>query len=242
MLYPLVRLAVALAAIIAVFAQFERSLSRALVSPTPYGSHIPTMVTNFFSFFTIQSNLATAVVLAIAAVWGIRHRRGSAPEPRSLAIALTCVATYMVVTGIVYNLLLRGIVQEPGSTVGWSNEILHVGVPVFMLIDALVGYRRRSLAWSTAWVVAIYPVAWAGYTLLRAPFITNPGTGAPYWYPYPFLDPNAVAGGYLGVAGYVLGIAATILVGAVGIVAIGRRRGARMPERGRPSGSGIRAR
>jgi hypothetical protein len=228
MLYPIVRLLVAAAALAAVFAQFERSLSLALVSPTPFGSHIPTMVTNFFSFFTIQSNLATAVVLAIAAIWALRRRYDTAREPWGIALALTCVTTYMVVTGIVYNTLLRGIEQAPGAVVGWSNEILHVWVPVFLLVDALIGYRRRALPWRAALIVAIYPIAWALYTLVRAPYITNPGTGVPYWYPYPFLDPNVVAGGYLGVAGYVVGIAVAIVTVAFGVVAIGRWRGARV--------------
>jgi len=226
MFYPVVRIIVALAGVAAVFAQFERSFSLALVSTTPYGSDLPTMVANFFSFFTIQSNLATAVTLAVGAVWAIRHRHDRLQEPRWFAVLLTCVATYMIVTGVVYNLLLRGIEQAPGAVVGWSNEILHVWIPVFMLVDALVGYRRRALDWSTAGIVAIYPVAWALYTLARAPFITNPGTGVPYWYPYPFLDPNAVAGGYLGVTGYVVGIAVGIIVVATGVIAIGRWRAA----------------
>ena len=39
-----------------------------------------------------------------------------------------------------------------------------------------------------------------------------------------FLDPHLVAGGYLGVAGYIVGIAVVITAVAAGVVRIGRRR------------------
>ena len=68
------------------------------------------------------------------------------------------------------------------------------------------------------WIVVIYPIAWAVYTLIRAPFIVAPATGNAYWYPYPFLDPHLVAGGYLGVTGYIVGIAIAIV--GVGLLVI----------------------
>ena len=57
--------------------------------------------------------------------------------------------------------------------------------------------------------------------------VTSPGSGDPYWYPYPFLDPNNPAlqpPGYAGVAVYVLGIAVGIVVVGVLVVWIGRWR------------------
>ena len=45
----------------------------------------------------------------------------------------------MVVTGVVYNLLLRGIVLDQGTTVPWSNEVMHLVGPAFMLLDARGG-------------------------------------------------------------------------------------------------------
>src|SRR5690606_16495561 len=143
-----------------------------------------------------------------------------------LAIALACVATYMIVTGIVYNLLLRGVELPQGTTLGWSNEVLHVVVPLFLLVDVLFAPQRRKLSWSTVGTIAVFPVAWAVYTLLRADLILAPGTGDPFWYPYPFLNPHITPGGYLGVAGYVVGIAVAILAVGLGVVAVSRRRAA----------------
>src|SRR5690606_17249092 len=127
----------AVAIAVAVIAQFSASMATA----TELGRDLTTTAVNFFSFFTILSNVATAVVLAWAAVWfWARGRADAAAEPPGLAMALTCVSTYMVVTGVVYNALLRGIQLPQGSEpIPWSNEILHLVGPVFLLLDVFVG-------------------------------------------------------------------------------------------------------
>lgn len=205
----------------AVVAQLVRSVGSAIDA----GRDVTTIVANFFSFFTVLSNSAAAIVLAWAAVWYALRGRRATVEPPALAVALACTTTYMVITGIVYNLLLRNIDLEPGNVVGWSNEALHLIGPLFLLADLFVGPLRRALPWRALWAVIVFPVVWVVYTLLRAPLITNPGTGDPYWYPYPFLNPNN-PGGWGSVAVYVLGIAVAIL--AVGALVIwwGRRIGA----------------
>ncbi|MBB3157495.1 hypothetical protein FHS07_001179 [Microbacterium proteolyticum] len=205
---------------IAVIAQFVSSVSGALEA----GRHVATIVANFFSFFTILSNVSAAIVLLIAGVRFFARGRRTGPEPVALATVLAWVTTYMLVTGIVYNLLLRGIPLQP-ETVPWSNEILHVWGPLFLLLDVLVGPNRRRLPWAAAVGAAIFPLAWIVYTLLRAPLITSPTTGDPFWYPYPFLNPTT--GGWGPVVGYIVVIAAAIVILAVGVVAVGRARGIR---------------
>ncbi|PTT22179.1 hypothetical protein DBR36_02665 [Microbacterium sp. HMWF026] len=212
--------------VVAVVAQFVSSASGAAAA----GRDVATTVANFFSFFTILSNVSAAVVLLLLAMRYLRRRRSlrdsAEVDPPALAAALAYVSTYMIVTGVVYNLLLRGLPLQP-ETVGWSNEILHVWGPLFLLLDVLFGAGRRRLPWTAALGAAVFPIAWIVYTLLRAPLITNPTTGAPYWYPYPFLDPNT--GGWSSVVVYIVVIAVGIVALAFGIVAIGRARGIRMP-------------
>lgn len=187
---------------------------------------VGTTVANFFSFFTILSNLLTVVVLLWAATWfWLRGRDSVPPEPRALAIALACVTTYMIITGVIYNTLLRGIPLPQGTTVAWSNEVLHVVAPLFLLVDLFVSARPRCLGWGVIGISLVFPLAWVVYTMLRGPLVTDPSTGAAHWYPYPFLDPSsATSGGPLGVAAYVAGIALGIAVVAAGVVAVGRRR------------------
>ena len=226
-IWPFVRIATTALVLSAVAAQLSRSIQRALTAETEYAGHLPTVVANFLSFFTIQSNLAAAVVLAIAAIWTWGTGRDADVEPRGLAVALVCVSTYMIVTGIVYNTLLRSVALDQGVTVPWSNEVLHVVVPVILLLDVVFAPRRRAVSWAAVWIVVIYPIAWAVYTLIRAPFIVAPATGSAYWYPYPFLDPHLVAGGYLGVTGYIVGIAIAIVGVGLLVIWTGRWRAAR---------------
>ncbi|WP_285136738.1 Pr6Pr family membrane protein [Microbacterium sp. lyk4-40-TSB-66] len=214
------RIAAAAMIAIAVIAQFISSVAGAVGA----GRHVVTVVANFFSFFTILSNVSAAIVLLIVGVRFFARGRRLGPEPIALATVLAWVTTYMLVTGVVYNLLLRGIPLQP-ETVPWSNEILHVWGPLFLLLDLFFGPGRRRLPWRAALTAAIFPIAWVVYTLLRAPQITNPTTGAPYWYPYPFLDPNAA--GWGSVVFYIVAIAVVIVGFAFGTVAVGRRRGIR---------------
>ncbi|MGL3148867.1 Pr6Pr family membrane protein [Microbacterium sp. A82] len=223
--WPYVRFGAAGLTLAAIIAQLSLTVANSRAAPTEWGSHIPTVVTNFLSFFTVLSNLLGAIVLVILAVWTLTRGRDRRVEPRGLAVLLTCVSTYMIVTGIVYNTLLRNVELPQGMTVPWSNEVLHVVFPLFLLADVLFAPKRRLLPWSTVAVAAIFPVVWAGYTLIRANLIIAPASGDPWWYPYPFLDPH-LQGGYLGVAGYIVGIALAIVSVAAFVVWVGRRRGA----------------
>ena len=223
LVWSLLRLVMAAAITAAIVAQLVRSVTSAIEA----GRDVVTIIANFFSFFTILSNAASAVILATAAIWYLSQGRRAKVEPRWLAFLLAAVTTYMVVTGIVYNTLLRGIALEPGSVVAWSNEVLHLVGPLFLLADLFVGPFRRALPWRTILGIVIFPLLWVAYTLLRAQFIVNPGTGDPYWYPYPFLNPNN-PGGWGSVIVYVIVIAVAIIAVALLVVWIGRLRGTRL--------------
>lgn len=220
MAYAAVRMAMAALIVAAVIAQAALTVSGAIDA----SRDVTTTVVNFFSFFTIQSNVVAAVTLALGALWTWARGRRERVEPRWFAILLACATSYMLVTGVVYNLLLRNVSVAEGLTVPWSNEVLHVFGPLFLLVDLFVAPRRRALPWSTIGIAVIYPIAWVVYTLIRGPLTTAPLTGAPWWYPYPFLDPH-LQGGYGGVAVYIVGIAVAMAAFATLVVCVGRRRG-----------------
>lgn len=221
--WPYLRLASAGAALAAILRQLYLVVQNAREATTAWGAHLPTVVTNFFSYFTILSNLLAAAVLTIGALWMLRNRQDAATEPRWLATLFACAATYIVVTGVVYNLLLRSLPIAGLSDV-WTNEVLHVVIPLVLLLDAVFAPVRRPLSWRTIAMIVAFPILWVVYTMTRANLVTGPATGDPWWYPYPFLDPHLVSGGYLGVGGYVLGIAVVISAVATGVVALSRRR------------------
>jgi hypothetical protein len=212
---------------IAIIAGIVAQLAKSIGTAAELGRDITTTIANFFSFFTILSNASAGIVLLWAAVWFVVRRRGlGAVEPTGLAIALASVSTYMIITGIVYNLLLRNITLPQGSEpIPWSNEVLHLIGPLFLLADVFLGPCRRALPWRALWAIVAFPIAWVAYTMIRGGLVTNPVSGDPFWYPYPFLNPNA-PGGWASVMGYVVGIALAIIAVGAFVVWWGRRIGA----------------
>ncbi|GMA29320.1 Pr6Pr family membrane protein [Arenivirga flava] len=219
--WAVLRLLVVIVAIAATFeqARLAAQLAEALdIEPI-------TAIGRLFTFFTVLSNTSLIVVLAIA---GVRTLRVPEPlDPRWLAILLVSMSTAMIVTGLVYNVVLRSVGDADISS-GWSNAVHHVVGPLFVLADLLFAPRRRALPWSAALWGLVLPLAWSALTLATGPFRESFSTGRPPWYPYPFLDP-ATAGGYGGVALWVLGIAALFVVVTLTEVAIGRWRGRPAP-------------
>ena len=137
-------------------------------------------IVRLFSYFTIQSNLLIGgVSLALAL-----DPRRDGPLFRVLRLdALLCIA----VTGIVYNTVLRGIVELTGAGLV-SNTMLHLLAPVFAVVVWLWAGPRPRVDARAVWWSVVYPSAWLGYTFLRGAV-----TG---WYPYPFLDVHVL--GYAG--------------------------------------------
>lgn len=216
------RLAMAALLVAAIVAQLAASVTTA----TELGRDVSTTVANFFSFFTILSNTLAAMVLAWAGVWYFARGRHATAEPPALAMALACVTTYMIITGAVYNSLLRAIELPQGSQpIPWSNELLHLIGPIFLAVDLFVGPLRRALRWRAVWGIIAFPILWVVYTMLRGPLVTNPVSADPFWYPYPFLNPNG-PGGWTGVAFWVVVISAAFLAVASLVVWWGRRAGA----------------
>ena len=169
------------------------------------------VATEYFGYFTIQSSLMNVVVLLVGGSLALRSR----VDPQLLTAVRMSVLTYAVVTGVVYNALLRGIVSDGFIGVGWPNEVLHVWAPIFIALDWILSPGRPALAWTRFGSALIYPVLWVVYALLRGTL-----TG---FYTYPFLDP-AQPGGYLAVALYVLGIALFIAGLAAAAIAASRIR------------------
>jgi hypothetical protein len=186
-------------------------------------SDTSTQFVNFFSFFTIDSNILSVAVFLIGAVCLIK---GKVPEPRWFSILRASATAYMATTGIVYNVILRGIELPQGATLPWSNEVLHVVAPVLLVLDWLFAPGRNRLEWKTIWTIVIFPLVWGVYTLVRGPLTFDGVTGNDFWYPYPFMNPNIAPEGYVSVAFYLVLIAGVI--GGVGALVI---RASRMGER-----------
>ncbi|MCD2441989.1 Pr6Pr family membrane protein [Agromyces sp. SYSU K20354] len=175
-----------------------------------------TLNVNFFAYFTIESNLAAAAVLMIGAVFAFAGRPS---DPKWFAVLRGSVVTYMAITGIVYNLLLRGLpVTGGGDSSPWTNEVMHVIAPIFLVLDWLLAPGRIELAWRWVWVIISFPIVWVTFTLVRGPLVFDQVRQVETWYPYPFLNPARQDDWYLGVMFWVLVIAAAFTVVAILVV------------------------
>ncbi|TPW70089.1 Pr6Pr family membrane protein [Schumannella sp. 10F1B-5-1] len=164
-----------------------------------------TLDLNFAAYFTIQSNTAGAIVLLIGAAVLLRRRL---PEPGWLTTLRLVVLVDMTITGIVYNLLLRGVaVHGGGNGPDWPSEIHHVVAPLLIIVDWVLAPGRGRVPWSRLWLTLIHPLAWAAVTLVRGPLVYDQTQDRQSWYPYPFLDPALSDSGYASVWLYVVGIA-----------------------------------
>lgn len=145
---------------------------------------------NFFSYFTIESNVIAFVTLGIAAYCSWKGL-----SPRWLDLLRGAATIYMTITGIVYNLLLSDI--DVNTPIPWINVVLHYTIPTIMVIDWLVDLPTTRIPLRTSMVWLAFPLLYLVYSLIRGPIVG--------WYPYPFLDPRN--GGYGNVAVMSLAIA-----------------------------------
>jgi hypothetical protein len=201
--FGVLRLLAAAAIVVAIVGQFSKSLS---MVPDPAA-----FVVNFFSFFTILSNALSAIVLLIASWYALRAER----DPEWVNFTRGAVVTYMATTFVVYNLLLRDISLDQATTLPWSNEILHVWAPLYLILDWVFAPGRQPIRWKQFWLFAVFPIVWVIYTMIRGAIVG--------WYPYPFLNPDIEPGvGYDGVTVYVIAIASFILLVGAGITGLSR--------------------
>lgn len=193
--YHLVRLGFVGLSVTAIVTQFGVTLDR--------GSSVP----NFFSFFTIQSNVIALVVLLLSALFGLRGE----PTTPSWEMWRGGATAWMATTGIVFLVLLSGLDADLQLTEPWVDTVLHQVMPVVMVLDWLLAPTRFRLEFRRALVWATYPVLYCAYSLVRGAFVD--------WYPYPFLDPGQ-DGGYWAVAAYSVGIA-VLFIGLIWLVVWG---------------------
>jgi hypothetical protein len=166
---------------------------------------------NFFSFFTIQSNiLAVAALFALVLV---------SPATRTPLFdgARSAAVLYIAITGVVFALLLAGLQEELQTTTPWVDFVVHKLMPVVLVADLLVDRPHHRLPRWTVLAWLAYPVAWFVYTLARGARVD--------WYPYPFVDVSEL--GYGGVLARAVGLAVAFAAAGAALLWVANRRALR---------------
>jgi hypothetical protein len=163
---------------------------------------------NFFSFFTIQSNIIAVAVLFLLVLVPSERRSSLFEGVRGAAVL------YIAITGVVFAVLLAGLQEELQTTIPWVDFVVHKLMPVALVADWLVDPPRHRLPWWTVAAWLAYPLAWISYTLVRGEIVD--------WYPYPFVDVSKL--GYGGVLGRSVGLTVGFAVAAAALLWLGNSR------------------
>lgn len=140
---------------------------------------------DFFSYFTVESNSLAIISLILAALL-----TGSGRTHRGLNLFRGAVAFYMTTVILIFIVLLSGYPASDLTAVPWDNTVLHYIMPIVIIVDWLVDNGSATIPYRTAAIWLAYPLAYLCYSLIRGAIVS--------WYPYPFMDPDTH--GYLGVA------------------------------------------
>ena len=167
---------------------------------------------NFFSFFTILSNILVALALTAPVVApNSRLGRWGASEGVRAAVAM-----YIVVVGVVYHFLLAATWNPQG----WSllaNNLLHYVMPIAFVIDWLAFTPKGRLRWvdPVKWLVPV--LIYGGWTLAHG-WLSG-------WWPYWFVDADTLGLGTVTI--HFAGLLVFFLIVGLIVVAIDRTFGRR---------------
>ncbi|MEI6485878.1 MAG: Pr6Pr family membrane protein [Sphingomonadales bacterium] len=111
-----------------------------------------------YGFFTIWANSAVALIAGYAGLIG--RSRGLA-QPA----LLTASMVWIVVVGLVYNLLLAGLNHPPTPLRALIDHVFHVVTPLVWPLWWLVLRPVGQLAWRHFWAVLPVPLAYCAVAL-----------------------------------------------------------------------------
>jgi len=154
---------------------------------------------NFFSYFTIESNIFALTILILSAL-----ALAQGKESNRLAMLRGASTVYMVTVIIVFDLLLSNIEGASLTAIPWDNTVLHYIIPVAVLVDWLSDIPRTPIVFRRALIWLLFPLAYVAYSLIRGHFVG--------WYPYPFLNPTEQGYVLVAVITIAIGLGATALI------------------------------
>lgn len=201
-----------LAALIAALGWFALVLQLVLIiaATRAAGGTAAGAVLNYFSFFTILTNILVAAAMTATAF-------GRPPSASLNGAATLSIA----VVALIYSLVLRAI----WAPQGWqkvADSLLHDVVPVLAILFWLAFARKGALKVADIPVWLAYPLVFLAYAMARG--------AVDGWYPYPFLDAGRI--GYRVVlqnAVVITAVFATLAAALVGLDRVMARLGRKSP-------------
>jgi hypothetical protein len=129
----------------------------------------------FLSFFTITTN----TIVFICSVLLLFGGRSTANAFFRKCITITAITVYILIVGIVFNLLFRPVLDLQGHHLIVS-EIFHTVVPILFFFFWLFFVSPEKISFKVISYWLLYPIIYIIYTLFHGL--------ATEFYPYPFID------------------------------------------------------
>ncbi len=169
---------------------------------------IPETLIRFFSFFTILTNLLVALFFTSKLISG----KGFLMNLFKKRGALTALTLFILIVGLVYQFVLRGLWQPTGLQF-IVDELLHSIIPLYVLIYWIKYVTQDQLRIPSVLSWLLYPLFYVLFILIRGYF-----SG---FYPYPFFNVTVI--GYKQFGINLLIIFSVSMVLMIALVLIGRR-------------------
>ncbi|PWJ60598.1 hypothetical protein CLV98_101783 [Dyadobacter jejuensis] len=127
----------------------------------------------FFSFFTILTNSLVAIFFSYRLITDSKKKKQKANG------RLSALTVYILVVGIVYQLVLRPI-WDPKGLQKVVDELLHTVIPLLVLLFWYLYEQKHKLTWRLIPSWLIYPCVYLLFILIRG--------YSGHFYPYPFVN------------------------------------------------------
>lgn len=151
-------------------------------------------VVDYFSYFTILSNVIVIIVCALLAMDRVR------PTPVMRALRMDSLMMISV-TGLVFAIVLAPTFHPVGLE-KVTNPLEHYVTPILTVATWLVWGPRGWLRISSVFTALVIPVIWLAYTFARGAIF--------HAYPYPFLIVDTLGWGQV-----LVNVTGVLIVGIV---------------------------
>jgi len=173
-------------ALFALVGGFALTLQYSLMVQGNRGSPLGELTLNYFSFFTILSNIMVFLALLLPAL--APHSRAASWFNR--ANVRGAITLYITVVGVTYHFLLASTWDPQG----WSllaNNLLHYVMPAAFIADWLLFTPKGQLTWSSPlkWLAVV--LAYGAWTLLHGSLA--------HWWPYWFINVDTLGLGKVAI-------------------------------------------
>jgi hypothetical protein len=175
-------------------------------SPDSFGGSTLNRALNIFAFFTIQANLLVGATCLLLALRLDRSSTVFAGFRMAGLIGIT-------VTFIVFHVALSRLL-DLDTWAQTANQFQHTVVPIMTVVGWLAFGPRDLTSRRITLLTILFPLLYIIFTMIRGPLASD-------WYPYPFVDVQAL--GYLRVAINGVWIAVLFIATAAGATALDQR-------------------